>query len=49
MKPEGAFYLFPKAPINDDVKFCEEAKKFNILAVPGKTFGFFIWFILHLE
>lgn len=39
MKPEGAFYLFPKAPINDDVKFCEEAKKFNILAVPGKTFG----------
>ena len=39
MKPEGAFYLFPKAPIDDDVKFCEEAKKFNILAVPGKTFG----------
>ena len=39
MKPEGAFYLFPKAPIEDDVKFCEEAKKFNILAVPGKTFG----------
>ena len=39
IKPEGAFYLFPKAPIEDDVKFCEDAKKFNILAVPGSTFG----------
>ena len=39
LKPDGAFYLFPKSPIEDDVKFCEDAKKFNILAVPGKTFG----------
>ena len=39
LKPDGAFYLFPKSPIDDDVKFCEDAKKFNILAVPGKTFG----------
>lgn len=39
LKPEGAFYLFPKSPIEDDVKFCEDAKRFNILAVPGKTFG----------
>ena len=39
IKPQGAFYLFPKSPIEDDVKFCEEAKKYNILAVPGKTFG----------
>ena len=39
MKPEGTFYLFPKSPIDNDVKFCEDAKKFNILAVPGSTFG----------
>lgn len=39
IKPQGAFYLFPKSPIEDDVRFCEEAKKYNILAVPGKTFG----------
>lgn len=39
LKPDGAFYLFPKSPIGDDVKFCEDAKRFNILAVPGKTFG----------
>ena len=39
LKPDGAFYLFPKSPIEDDVKFCEDAKRFNILAVPGKTFG----------
>lgn len=39
LKPQGAFYLFPKAPIDDDVKFCEDAKKLNILVVPGKSFG----------
>ena len=36
--------MFPKSPIDNDVKFCEDAKKFNILAVPGSTFvcpGFF--------
>ena len=37
-KPQGAFYLFPKCPIEDDKKFCEEAKKFNILLVPGSVF-----------
>lgn len=39
VKPEGAFYLFPKALISDDVKFCEIAKKFNLLLVPGSSFG----------
>ncbi|ONI45112.1 aspartate aminotransferase [Candidatus Epulonipiscioides gigas] len=38
-KPEGAFYLFPKSLIEDDVKFCNEAKKFNLLLVPGSAFG----------
>lgn len=39
IKPEGAFYLFPKSPIDDDEEFCNELKKFNILAVPGSVFG----------
>ena len=37
-KPKGAFYLFPKCPIENDKRFCEEAKKFNILLVPGSVF-----------
>ncbi|HHW68006.1 MAG: aspartate aminotransferase [Epulopiscium sp.] len=39
IKPEGAFYLFPRTPIEDDKKFCEDAKQFNLLLVPGSTFG----------
>lgn len=39
VKPEGAFYLFPKCPIEDDKKFSEDAKKFNLLIVPGSAFG----------
>ncbi|HQI00167.1 MAG TPA: pyridoxal phosphate-dependent aminotransferase [Deltaproteobacteria bacterium] len=38
--PEGAFYLFVKSPIEDDVAFCTELLKENILAVPGKGFGY---------
>ncbi len=37
--PEGAFYLFPKSPIKDDVKFMGVLKEQNILAVPGTGFG----------
>jgi aspartate aminotransferase len=36
--PEGAFYLFPKAPIND-IEFVRELQKEKILAVPGSGFG----------
>ena len=36
--PEGAFYLFMKTPI-DDKEFCEKAKKYNILVVPGSAFA----------
>jgi len=39
IKPEGAFYLFPKSPIPDDVLFVQELLKENILAVPGTGFG----------
>jgi len=37
--PEGAFYMFVKSPIEDDVEFCAKAKKHNILIVPGKSFA----------
>ena len=39
VKPEGAFYLFVKTPIEDDKEFCSIAKKYNILAVPGSSFA----------
>lgn len=38
-KPQGAFYLFPKSPIPDDKQFCEIAKQYHILLVPGCSFG----------
>jgi aspartate aminotransferase len=38
-KPEGAFYLFPKAPIEDDVAFVGALQEKNILTVPGSGFG----------
>lgn len=38
-KPEGAFYLFPKALMDDDVEFIKRAVKHNILLVPGTGFG----------
>jgi aspartate aminotransferase len=37
--PEGAFYMFPKSPIPDDVKFINLLKEELILAVPGVGFG----------
>lgn len=39
LQPQGAFYLFPKALEEDDQKFCERAKKYDLLLVPGKDFG----------
>jgi aspartate aminotransferase len=39
VKPEGAFYLFPKSPIADDVKFVNILLQENILGVPGTGFG----------
>lgn len=39
IKPEGAFYLFVKAPIANEKEFCETAKKYNLLLVPGSSFG----------
>lgn len=39
VKPDGAFYLFPKALIPDDVEFKNRAVKYNLLIVPGSGFG----------
>ena len=39
IKPEGAFYLFVKSPVADEKEFCAAAKKYNILLVPGSSFG----------
>ena len=38
-KPQGAFYMFPRSPIEDDVAFVEKLQKWNVLAVPGRGFG----------
>jgi aspartate aminotransferase len=40
VKPQGAFYLFPKALIADDVEFVNRAMKYNLLLVPGSGFGY---------
>lgn len=39
VKPQGAFYLFPKALIPDEVEFARAATKYNLLLVPGSGFG----------
>ncbi len=38
VKPEGAFYMWVKAPDGDDKAFAAKAKEFNLLVVPGSTF-----------
>ena len=37
--PPGAFYLFPRSPIEDDVKFVQALQEELVLAVPGSGFG----------
>jgi aspartate aminotransferase len=39
VKPQGAFYLFPKSPIDDDVAFVHALQAKQILTVPGRGFG----------
>lgn len=38
-RPQGAFYLFVKSPMPDDIKFTEKLLQKNILVVPGCGFG----------
>jgi aspartate aminotransferase len=37
--PPGAFYLFPRSPLPDDVQFVRLLQEENILTVPGSGFG----------
>ena len=39
VKPEGAFYLFVKSPVEDEKEFINKAKEYNILMVPGSSFA----------
>jgi aspartate aminotransferase len=39
IKPLGAFYIFPKSPMADDIQFVRELQKHHILGVPGIGFG----------
>lgn len=39
VKPQGAFYLFVKSPVEDEREFCAAAKKHNLLIVEGRAFG----------
>lgn len=45
-EPDGAFYLFCKAPVADDVRFVAHLKDHRILGVPGQGFGYPGWFRL---
>jgi len=39
VEPQGTFYMFPRTLDADDLAFCEKAKEFNLLIVPGTGFG----------
>lgn len=39
VQPQGAFYLFVKSPEPDANAFSEKAKKYDVLIVPGDSFG----------
>jgi len=39
VQPDGAFYLFPKSPLPDDIEFVSVAQQHRILLVPGAGFG----------
>lgn len=39
VKPDGTFYIFPKALEEDSVAFCEKALEYDLVLVPADTFG----------
>ncbi len=39
IKPQGAFYLFVKSPVEDEKEFCQVCKNHNVLVVPGSSFA----------
>ena len=38
-KPEGAFYMFPKSPVEDEMKLVAALQRQGVLVVPGRGFG----------
>ncbi|MBI4311590.1 MAG: pyridoxal phosphate-dependent aminotransferase [Chloroflexi bacterium] len=39
VKPQGAFYMFPKSPLEDELAFGDILREYNVLVVPGRGFG----------
>jgi aspartate aminotransferase len=39
VRPQGAFYVFPRTPVADDVAFVRALQQKRILTVPGSGFG----------
>jgi aspartate aminotransferase len=39
VRPQGAFYLFPRSPLQDDLAFVRELQECRVLATPGIGFG----------
>ena len=39
VRPQGAFYMFPKCPTDDDVALVDELQQRLVLVVPGRGFG----------
>jgi aspartate aminotransferase len=39
VKPQGAFYLFPRSPVEDDSAFVDVLQQHKVLTVPGRGFG----------
>ena len=39
VKPDGTFYIFPKALEEDAKAFCQKALKYDLILVPGDSFG----------
>lgn len=39
IKPQGAFYLWVKSPVEDETEFVAAAKKYNLILVKGSAFG----------
>lgn len=39
VKPGGTFYIFPKALEEDSIAFCQKAMKYDLVLVPGDSFG----------
>ena len=47
VKPEGTFYIFPKAPEADAAAFCQKALQYDLVLVPADSFGCPGYFRMH--